>query len=85
MGEKVTVKRQAAAIDVRDATDAILNGMKIDIHIEIMTIAAGVLTAINTPREVATPFPPLNFAHTGKMCPATAAIPVSIEIQESSE
>ena len=32
-------------------------------------------TAMINPNNVATPFPPLNSAQTGKICPSTAASP----------
>lgn len=40
----------------------------------INTNATGVLNAINTPRVVATPLPPLNVSQIGNMCPKTAKI-----------
>ena len=49
----------------------ILNNKTNKLHISIDIIASGHEKAAMIPKEVATPFPPLNFNHMGNMCPIT--------------
>ena len=57
------------AVDIIDDRDAYLNPVKITIQESKKHMAS--LYSMNTsdPNRVATPFPPLNSSHTGKICP----------------
>ena len=46
-----------------------LNINSITIHVIINNKNNWIDNAPNTPKYVATPFPPLNFSHIGKICP----------------
>ena len=50
-------------------TDEYLKIRETIIHEKIKRILSCVDIAINVPRYVATPFPPLNFSHSGNKCP----------------
>ena len=66
----------AATIDPKE-TNLVMANTKI--KIDIANKAPSVCIASMIPSNVAIPFPPLNPAKTGKMCPMTAAIPKPID------
>lgn len=62
------------AVALNEARDEYLKAKNTITQVKINTKVMLMLSAINTPRVVATPFPPLNFNHIGNMCPKTAKI-----------
>ena len=52
-----------------DDTDEYLNIKKTTNHVTINKILSCIDIANSTPKYVATPYPPLNFIHNGKICP----------------
>ncbi len=64
----------AIVIALNEAREEYLKIKNTTIQANINIKAIGILSAINTPKVVATPFPPLNFSQIGNMCPKTAKI-----------
>ena len=62
-----SIKKKALATPISDPADTYLVNRTVNKKAQIKMNSAGIENASNTPANVATPFPPLNFKKTGKI------------------